>query len=234
MRSATARVVLALAAGGCLSSPPGSLESDGGPAGDAVAEVDSASPIDCGDLAPLAPFADDFENDALAWAVEPKPTRAGTGAIEMTVQGGELVFQPRAAGNDYAWLQSPPFDFTSGRIAVRITGLTTDAGSQPYLGVIGPGAEEMMFRFDGSQLAAPGGVSVPYLSAVHVWWQVASEAGVLHFQTSVDGITWEPFDQVAPKFEVDAVLFEVGINVDDAGPAERGLFAVDDLDLPPC
>ncbi|HEU5058930.1 MAG TPA: hypothetical protein VFU21_20495, partial [Kofleriaceae bacterium] len=117
---------------------------------------------------------------------------------------------------------------------VRVARVTTDASSQPYLGLIGPGAEELMFRFDGTRLASPFGRSAVYLDDVQVWWQVVSEGDTLHFQTSIDGIVWSELDSGPPGFAFDAVQFEVGINVDDAGDAKRGEFAIDDLDLPPC
>lgn len=231
---AVALLIAALAAAGCLRSPPDGIAVDSG-----VSESDGGAPAGdssggCPEALDLAPFSDDFSTDALAWAVEPKPSRDGAGLIAMSVKADQLVFEPRAAGGDYAWLQTVPFDFTSARVAVRIPEISTDASSQPYLGIIGPAAEELMFRFDGTHLAGPTGNDVLYLPGVHLWWQVSSESGTLRFQTSEDGITWSDLDEVEAAFELDAVLFEVGINVDTDGPASRGNFAIDDLDLPPC
>ncbi|HEY8145699.1 MAG TPA: hypothetical protein VIG06_23620 [Kofleriaceae bacterium] len=228
---AVALLVAALAAG-CLSAPPDGIAVDSG-ASASDAGGDDASGA-CPEALALAPFSDDFATDALAWALEPKPSRDGAGAIQMSIKADQLVFEPRAAGGDYAWLQTVPFDFTSARIAVRIPELSTDGSSQPYLGIIGPAAEELMFRFDGTHLAGPTGNDVLYLPAVHLWWQVSSESGAVRFQTSEDGVTWSDIDAVEAAFELDAVLFEVGINVDLDGPASRGVFSIDDLDLPPC
>lgn len=229
-----ALLVAALAAG-CLSSPPDGIAIDSGASdGDAGGSAGDHDSSGCPEALALAPFSDDFTTDALAWAVEPKPSRTGAGAIAMSVKAGQLMFEPRSAGGDYAWLQTEPFDFTSARIAVRIPEVSTDGSSEPYLGIIGPAAEELMFRFDGTHLAGPTGNDVLYLPGVHLWWQVSSESGTVRFQTSDDGITWSDVDAIEPAFELDAVLFEVGINVDTAGPASRGAFAIDDLDLPPC
>lgn len=220
---------------GCLSSPPDGIAIDSGAnGGDAGGPAGDASSTGCQEELALAPFSDDFATDELAWAVEPKPSRSGAGAIEMLVEADQLVFEPRAAGGDYAWLQTEPFDFTSARVAVRIPEVSTDGSSEAYLGIIGPAAEELMFRFDGTRLAGPNGKDVVYMPGVHLWWQLSSESGTVRFQTSNDGITWSDLDEVEPGFELDAVLFEVGINVDSAGPASRGAFAIDDLDLPPC
>jgi hypothetical protein len=233
-RSAWAVALLIAAVAGCLSSPPDGIAVDSG-----VSESDGGAPAGdsgsgCPEALDLAPFSDDFSTDALAWAVEPKPNRNGAGAIAMSVKADQLVFEPRSAGGDYAWLQTVPFDFTSARIAARIPEVSTDGSSQPYLGIIGPAAEELMFRFDGTHLAGPTGSDVLYLPGVHLWWQVSSESGTVRFQTSDDGISWSDVDAIEAAFELDAVLFEVGINVDTAGPASRGAFAIDDLDLPPC
>ncbi len=221
---------------GCLSSPPGSIAADAARVED---QVDAVPPpgLDayaCADLPPLAPFADDFSNDALSWAVPPLPGRSGAGAISMEVVGGQLVFKPSSAGGDYAWLQTEPFDFTRGRIALRVPAVTTDSSSQPYIGMIGPGAEEMLLRFDGTKLITPRGTWVLYAPEVHVWWQLSSEDGIVHYQTSPDGVSWSDIDAGPPDYPFDDVRFEVGINVDSAGDPERGLFAIDDLDLPPC
>ena len=228
-------LLVAAFAAGCLRSPPDGIAIDSGASeGDAGGSAGDLDGSGCPAAPALAPFSDDFSSDALAWAVEPKPSRNGAGAIAMSVKADQLVFEPRSAGGDYAWLQTQPFDFTSARVAVRIPEVSTDGTSEPYLGVIGPAAEELMFRFDGAHLAGPSGNDVLYLPEVHLWWQLSSESGTVRFQTSDDGISWSDMDAVEPGFELDAVLFEVGINVDSAGPANRGAFAIDDLDLPPC
>ena len=228
-------LLVALAAAACLGSPPGADQLDAAPPDGADAAppaVDAAATLDCSDP-PLAPFSDDFASEDLAWAVPPRPGRSGVGAIAMAVGGGELVFEPGAAGGDHAWLQTEPFDFTAARVVARVTQLTTDGSSQPYLGIIGPAGEERLFTFDGTRLWTPN-VGTLYLEGVHVWWQLSSEEGVLHYQTSEDGLTWVELDAAPAGFALDAVQFEVGINVEEAGAAERGAFAIDDLDRPPC
>lgn len=226
--------VLAALFAGCLSAPPSSVDRDADVAGVPDASQGKQPDAGCPALPPLAPFADDFSTNALAWAVDPHPGRSGAGTIVMDVMGGALSFTPTADGDAYAWLQTSSFDFTSGRIAVRVPTLTTDATSLPYFGIIGEEAQDRVIHFDGSSLAGPNGGSVAYDPVRHLWWQVLSDGGILRFQVSPDGVAWEDIDAGEAGFALDAVLFEVGINVDAAGAANRGTFVLDDLDLPPC
>jgi hypothetical protein len=115
-----------------------------------------------------------------------------------------------------------------------VPSLTTVSGVVAYFGIIGAGPAERMIDYDGTELSGPAGGAVAYDPARHAWWQVLSDGGVLHFQVSADGVSWEDFDTGEADFALDSVLFEVGIAVDSAGGADRGTFVLDDLDLPPC
>lgn len=233
MRASACLASVFLAA--CLGAPPGSVAVDGGGGGGGDAGGGGDSPdAGCPMLPPLAPFADDFSTDTLVWVEGAKPGRSGPGDIGMKVTSGYLRFTPGPTADDHAWLQSSSFDFTSGRVVARITELTTDMGAAPYLGIVGPDAEERMLRFDGSRVSGPDGPGVVYAPAAHRWWQVLSEAGVFRYQVSSDGIDWTDLESAAPGFALDSVIFEVGLNVDAAADGNRGAFEIDDLDLPPC
>lgn len=232
-RSAT--VALSLLAVGCLGAPPDSVAIDGGGDDGGGSDARPGDPdAGCPVLPALAPFSDDFTTGDLAWVDGAKPGRSGPGDIGMKVTEGELVFSPGPSADDHAWLQSSAFDFTSGRVTARITTLTTDMGAAPYLGIIGPAGEERMVRFDGARVTGPDGPGVAYSQAAHRWWQVLSEEGQFRYQVSADGVEWIDLEQSAPGFALDAVIFEVGLNVDTAAVGGRGDFKIDDLDLPPC
>ncbi len=221
------RVLLALSllGAGCLDAPPGSVAPDAATAGPDAG---------CPELAPLAPFADSFSTDALDWVEGDKPGRSGMGDILMSVSSGELAFFPSAASDDHAWLQTPTFDFSNGRVAARIVLVSTHAGVHPYFGIIGPGGDERMIHFDGETIAGPSDLPVPYSPADHAWWQVTSDEGLFRYQVSSDGIEWKDLESGLPGFTLPEVRFEVGVNIDVAADGDRGVFVIDDLDLPPC
>lgn len=212
----------------------GDGDGDGGGGGDAdgsPAAADAA--VDCPVLPGFPAFRDDFSSDALTWAIDPKIQRDGAGSIAAGVAAGVLRFAPAADGNDSAWVKSVEFDFLSGRVAVRVPVLTTDADTEAYVALLGPGALHKM-RFDGAHLRVPGGTSVPYSADAQVWWQIRSQDYFLHFETSRDGATWSELDSVPLDFDPTQARIQIGISVAAAGAASRGELAIDDLNLPPC
>ena len=218
---------------GCLGSPPHAIDVDP----DASSARDAAAPgldaLACPAYPALAPFADDFSTGDLEWAIEPKIQRDGAGAIAAGVTGGVLRFAPAAEGGDNAWVKSVEFDISDGRVALRVPTLTTDGDCEAYVTLLAAVVQHRM-RFDGVRLRTPGGSAITYDPEVHAWWQIRNQDGVLHFETSPDGITWSQIDQIPTGLDATRVRIEIGISVADAGAATRGEFAIDDLDLPPC
>ena len=216
------------------------VRSDGGGAGggDAAAGGDGAAgasdaPDSCPDLLDLAPFSDDFADDEMTWAIDPKIQRDGAAAMEAGVSAGVLHFVPGAQGNDSAWAKSEEFEFLEGRVAVRVPTLTTDSDAEAYVALLAPGVDHRM-RYNGDTLRVPGGTAVTYASDAHRWWQIRSEDFYLHFETSMDGVTWSELDSIPADIDPLQVRIQIGITVAVAGAASRGEFAIDDLNLPPC
>jgi hypothetical protein len=228
-------VVLAPAAGGCSllidsdvgvrGGDPGEDASNGGDGG--------ADAVDCPILPGFPPFADDFESDDLAWAIDPKIQRDGAGAIEAGVSGGALRFAPGVDATDSAWVKSVEFDFLTGRIALRIPPITVRDGTEAYVALISPGVRHMM-RFDGTHLTVPGGTSVPYDGDALVWWQIRSQDYFLRFETSMDGVIWSELDRIPLDIDPTQARIEIGISVSTSSAASPGELVVDDLNLPPC
>lgn len=208
-------------------------DGDGSPSGDGPSGSSDAPVCPEDELPGFPPFSDDFATDDMAWAIDPNIQRDGAGAIVAGVSGGALTFKPAAAGSDNAWSKSVEFYFLTGRVAVRIATLTTDADTEAYFSIIGPGAVHRM-RFDGSQLNVPGGSSVAYDRDVHVWWQIRAEDNYFHFETSTDGIIWSEFDSIPIDFDISQTRIQLGIEVAAAGSSDRGELTVDDLNLTPC
>jgi hypothetical protein len=230
--------VLAPVVGGCSLL----VDSDvgvrgGGPGDDAAAGGDGgaggADAVDCPILPGFPPFADDFDSDDLTWAIDPKIQRDGAGAIEAGVSGGALRFAPGMDATDSAWVKSVEFDFLSGRIAVRVLPITVRDGTEAYVALIAPGVRHKM-RFDGTDLFVPGGNSVPYDGGALVWWQIRSQDYWLHFETSMDAVTWSELDRVPLDIDPTQARIEIGISVSTSSADAPGEFAVDDLNLPPC
>jgi hypothetical protein len=198
--------------------------SDGGGSGDAA---------DCPNLPNFPPFADDFADDALVWAIDPKIQRDGPATIEAGVSSGALRFTPGPDGGDNAWVKSVEFDFLEGRVAVRVPTVTVRADTQVYVALLAPSVRHLM-EVDGGDLRVPGGTVVPYDSDGHRWWQIRNEDYYLHFETSRDGIAWSELDRIPADIDPTQARIEIGISVASASDAYPGEFAVDDLDLPPC
>ncbi len=217
------------------------VRSDGGGGGgdgDGAPGVDGAgggdgSVVDCPEMTSLPEFSDNFSNDGLLWAIDPKIQRDGAGAIAAGVTGGVLRFAPAADGNDSAWVKSVEFEMLEGRFAVRIPSLTTDGDTEAYVAILAPSVQHKM-RFDGSMLRVPGGTAVSYDGESHVWWQIRNEGYYLHFETSRDGVAWAELDRVPADIDPTQVRIQIGITVSNAGAASRGEFTIDDLNLPPC
>jgi hypothetical protein len=208
-------------------------DGDGAPSGDGSGASSDAPVCPEQELPAFPPFSDDFANDDMVWAIDPDIQRDGAGAIVAGVSGGALTFKPAAAGSDSAWSKSVEFSFLEGRVAVRIPTLTTDADTQAYFSIIGPGAVHRM-RFDGSQLEVPGGSSIGYVGDVHVWWQIRAQDNYFHYETSPDGILWSELDSTPIDFDITQTRIQLGIEVAAAGSSERGQLTFDDLNLTPC
>jgi len=216
------------------------VRSDGGPGGPdgAATGDDGASGADaagCPDNLPnFPPFSDDFADDGLTWAIDPKIQRDGPASIEAGVSNGALRFTPGPDAADNAWVKSVEFDFLEGRVAVRIPTLTVRAETEVYVALLAPGVRHLM-RVDGAgDLRVPGGTTVPYDGDGHRWWQIRNEEYYLHFETSQDGVTWSELDRIPADIDPTQVRIEIGISVTSASDAYPGEFAVDDLNLPPC
>ncbi len=205
--------------------------SDGATAGDDGGAGDAAA---CPDNLPnFPPFADDFHDDGLDWAIDPKIQRDGPGSIEVVVSAGALHFTPGLDGADSAWVKSVEFDLLEGRVAVRIPTLTVRPDTEAYVALLAPSVRHLMRVSDGD-LHVPGGTSTPYDGESQRWWQIRNEEYYLHFETSRDGVSWSELDRVPADIDPTQVRIEIGISVANASAAYPGEFAVDDLNLPPC
>ena len=225
--------ILSALAAGCLSSPPGSIQADAGDERDAAATGDAA-PDPCAGLPALVPFTDDFSTDDLAWAIEPKVQRDGPGLVDVEVAGGELVFKPTSAGGDNAWVKSEEFNFSTGRVVVRVPSLSTDDDTEAYLAVLGPNrrAAAALRRLSPADSTRrkrrlPAGRAPLVADPQRGRPAPLRDLGRRHRLE-------RGFEASAAGFLLDAVRMRLGVSVAAAGPEERGQFAVDDLNLPPC
>ncbi len=210
--------------GGAGKSDAATTGTDGGGASDG---------LDCPNLPNFPPFADDFADDGLTWAIDPKIQRDGPATIEAGVTSGALRFTPGPDAADNAWVKSIEFDFLEGRVAVRVPPITVRDGTTAYVALLAPSVRHLM-QVDAGDLRVPGGTTVPYDSDSHRWWQIRNEEYYLHFETSRDGVTWSELDSIPADIDPTQARIEIGISVSSASDAYAGEFAVDDLDLPPC
>lgn len=212
--------LLAVGLGGCLGVPE--------------PEISLVDDDGCVPASAYAPVADDFSNDgAPSWG-EIGVTTSGSSTIES--DGMQLVARPSGIEGDYAWIQSAPLDFRTGRLVVRLVALPAQVRScESWVAIVfGPDGDRQSrgFHVEDGRIVT-GGIDVPYDADEHRWLQLRADGTDLHTEVSADAVTWYRLRLEALPAGLDAAAFEVGVGTFQAEPEQTGALAIDDLNLPP-
>ncbi len=252
IRLSAAAICLASAAGCRLSAdyedteflcgdgicPAGQLCIDGrcrraADAGTAVdATADAAPALRCGTIALLT---DDFADGVIG----PAWDDSFDNAVTMAETGGELVFtMPAGATGSAAYVSDSSYDLRGARLWVEVLEVPDPATTQEAQLIlrtdvddrvvmkVEAGTLHMYHRDEGVQ---GGLLSIPYQAADHRFWALREDNGVLHFETSTDGATWQPRHSIdQPPVDLSQVIVQLGAAAYD-GSTVDGLVRFDDL-----
>ena len=185
------------------------------------------------DATPMPNFSDDFTDDELAWAVFGEN---GVGLMAKGVVDSGLEFTPTMTGSDWGYAQTiARFDVTGLRVLARIDEVNKPIDElRDYFGLLdGTNTEDMVFVLEQGLITTPFG-SAAYDPEEMIWWQVRSDGVLVHFETSIDGISWDELSAGDPgDFDVLDAFFEVGIEMETSPDSSPGTFRIDDLNIPP-
>jgi hypothetical protein len=219
MRGRRVGLVAWIGLGGCLSVPGPDL-------------VDDA----CVPAATYAPLADDFSADGLPdWA-----TLVTTEGAQSTVaaSGGRLQATPAGVANDYAWVQSAPFDFRAGRIAVEIVALPDPAATscESWIGLAfgADGASDALryVHIEDGRLHTRDD-KVDFDPVRHRWLQLRTDGQDLHIDLSANAVEWYTMHRERLPALIAMTRFQVGAGTFQDEGGRLGALAVDNLNLPP-
>lgn len=219
--------LVALAGTGC--QPPDGVY-------DLVGNVDEG----CGSGS-VAEFADDFDDDSKAsvwagYANDSASIAEVNGQVEMRVDGSLKAF----AG--YTWLGGAR-SLLGCHVSVQMKQVASTAGGiVTYLSVPSDAGTEdgdIAFTQVGSSLtmavSAGGAASsqvIPYDEGELAWWRIREADGVVHFETSRDGLSWLPqFSAETPGF-AGAVSVNVGMGAPEP-TSGAGFAIIDNLNVVP-
>ncbi|MEM9874968.1 MAG: hypothetical protein AAF928_08740 [Myxococcota bacterium] len=200
-------------AGGATSAMGGAGPATGGAGGTGGAAstgVGAGGPTDCGRISMLADAFEASELDQAKWTED---TRGGLSEAMLVASGVRLT---AGAGDrfDYGRLRSRHHhDMREGSVSVDIgdvSGLAPEAlvNFVAYEAIDGARAN---FRYRAGALEArvvSNGQeeiieSVAYDTAMHRFWRLRHEAGLVHFDVSGDGATWTSLVSIEERFAHD-------------------------------
>jgi hypothetical protein len=173
--------------------------------------------------------ADDFEDGWPTWVW--LGWSADNGA-SVTEEGGQAVLQPAAGGSapSAAYYETVEwYDWADSRLFVEVPqSVNPVAGARAFLTLVFDDDETISIEQEADQLyfkRRSGGTdvtlgSVHYDPVQHRWWQLRSEYGQTHWDTSPDAFDWTSrFDQTQTQPPSLALIrFGAGADADVADP----------------
>jgi hypothetical protein len=209
------------------------VDSAGG--ADGAGGPDGVTSIDAPCVAPVGPYAHDFDVDG----VPPTGTdfyETGTGST-VAVSGGELrIALDASASTAYGGLYSTStFDFRNATLIVRLVDPPDRVSEEAYLGI-----QNAALEFIGINLTSPtlyfgrrGSFSNEYWTDTDRWWRVHDDGVVVRIAVSPDGIAWRELAYVSRPTWIATAEIDVGAGIEGLiGVADQVAF--DDLNRPPC
>jgi hypothetical protein len=185
-----------------------------------------------------APFAltDDFSGAARgrgwnAWA-------NGTGSHAQVA--GELVIEHGPGSGEAAYYSAQLFDLTGAEALVEVPAVAAQTTSYVFfrLEIDGGHGVELLVS-DGSLRARYElGYSTqtlhntPFDVALHRWWKIREEGGIIHWESSSDGIRWKELAQLAAPIDVTALEVILGSGLASSTP-DSDATVYDNYNLPP-
>jgi len=168
--------------------------------------VDPETSTSTGEVPTCSTFVDDFEDET----IDPSWTQFEAASLVET--DGELRMHLTAAADGvYPGVRRYELDLLDGWVRVQPGLLPGENPARLFLAV---GADEaftdvLYVMAEGPLLVAMREqVGMPWEiyemtqldPEVHAWWQIRSEGDEVHFETSADGVQFEPFASVAAPF----------------------------------
>lgn len=131
------------------------------------------------------------------------------------------------------------FDLRGDGVVIRMTSQSSAVTAEGYLHVEDTRSEGAIITATGETIAAMQRVperailrSEPYVAADEPWWRLRDDGGIVRYELSADGQTWRELGAAPAWFDTSAVQIVVAGGTWDM-PADPGLVAFDDLNLPP-
>lgn len=185
-------------------------------------------------------LVDDFDDGVRgrAWGLSWE-----SGGCTLAEPGGRarVTPPPGPATATCAYATSARYDLADDAVTVEVpvmvnTATTTDA----YLAVLVDGDNLLRTVEEAGTLYFQryvGGTKtnlafVAYEPALHRWWRIREQGGVVRFQTAPDGVAWTTRAEIATPFPVDAVTVQLAAGTWEP-VASPGFVEFDRYNLPP-
>ena len=212
--------------GGC-----GRLGFDASPATDAVQAEGVIAMPGCRADELAGPFTADFATGQPAWSsvFDVAPSSVAFGGGVMTVVPG--------ATPAYSGINGPAADVRERRFALEVIEMVDPAASaQAVFQLADAATPDAYLQLDQTQgllnavaFTASGSTPIanrPWDPSADRWWQLREHAGAVAFETSPDGIAWDPFATTPSPSYLDAATLGIaaGAYNADARPLGRAVF----------
>ncbi len=164
-----------------------------------------------GNYCPVGTVQDNFDDGVTGHQWEQTNDANGCTYTEM---GGEFIVTPPLTVSDYCgYSTSSAYDLRSNAVRVEVKQTTnTMADTGTYLTVDAKGGKiemaqegDMLFmRYETPMTSADVGAEL-YDPMQHRWWRIREKTGMIYWETSADGMTWNIRAQTMTPMPVDAV-----------------------------
>jgi hypothetical protein len=204
-----------------------------------VASVNDGLPSE-GGWCSASSLVDNFDDGTQSILWSRAFTSNGATKAEMD---GVLILTPGAnAVSQAGYISGSAYDLSESTLAIEVVQTTAaDPSIQTFMRVendvdngfsmaVMDGALELRTEQAADQMTL---VSIPYDAAMHRWWRLRASAGVVHWETSPDGMAWTEHHEAADGV-VDLTRLDVYLGA-QAGVASAapGQARIDNVNLTP-
>lgn len=231
--------LVVLAIGGCgrmgfdarTDADPGSDSTGADSTG-----ADSLTPSVCGPGELVGTVTSDFATGLPAWS----ETYVNPPAVVDFPPGQMRVAPGVTAGEAYSGITGPAGDFRSHRVAVRVpTMINTATCAQASLTIADMTDDGSFVEISQAcgqmeairwQNGTPNTIAgVTYQSTGHLWWQLREAGGMVHYETSPDGVTWNLMTMIPTPSYFDAAYVDLAAGTYQTETGQIGEVRYDDL-----
>jgi hypothetical protein len=186
----------------------------------------------------MGTFSDDFEDGVKSGAWTDPDCSEGCTASE---SGGQLAFNLDAAVSSYcSWTTSSAYDLRGSAVSIELTSPPDPSSDgQLLFRAVRDSGNYLEFRVKHGELHCAqvldgecgDDLAFTQFSATdHRWLRFREQDGTIHFESSPDGVAWNPHTSSIEPFDLDAmqVMLEASSSAEQLSPLE---LRVDNLNL---